>query len=479
MKRTLAGLLIVALLVGVADADPFIGPAGNPTLRYSINIADGVDMTALGDTDVDWGTGDVTTTGAGSFGTVTETGGTTGTDATYSGIVIAEHFNSTDDARIADDLLVEGDADVVGAFTAGTIASDAGVSGTTGTFTEPVTVSKAIGTAPFVITSTTVVPNLNVDQVDGKEAAAFVYVDGTNPLTADWDVGAFKVTANQLASDVAIGTAPLEITSTTVVPNLNVDQVDGKDSTDLVLVDGTQALTAAWDAGSFGITAETFTSDVATGTAPFTVASTTAVTNLNADLLDGQDGSYYGTASDVSTLQARTYLHIQTITDPIVAAVDTIEGATTVDETGFTLAAVDLDAQPDVPRTLSVSPSGELTGWILFEGTNIDDEAITEYVNFSAGSALQDTTKAFKTLTQVTGAKTSGTDRTITIGQTDELGLDMTVDNDYQLMMVEFDGGIDATQTLVKDGTDVELNNINIAGTLDGSKTLWVYLIVE
>jgi hypothetical protein len=34
-------------------------------------------------------------------------------------------------------------------------------------------------------------------------------------------------------------------------------------------------------------------STVATGTAPLTVASNTLVTNLNADLLDGQDGSYY------------------------------------------------------------------------------------------------------------------------------------------------------------------------------------------
>lgn len=34
-------------------------------------------------------------------------------------------------------------------------------------------------------------------------------------------------------------------------------------------------------------------STVATGTAPFSIASTTAVTNLNADLLDGQHGSYY------------------------------------------------------------------------------------------------------------------------------------------------------------------------------------------
>ena len=37
----------------------------------------------------------------------------------------------------------------------------------------------------------------------------------------------------------------------------------------------------------------TLQSTVATGTAPLTVASTTMVTNLNADLLDGQHGSYY------------------------------------------------------------------------------------------------------------------------------------------------------------------------------------------
>lgn len=42
-----------------------------------------------------------------------------------------------------------------------------------------------------------------------------------------------------------------------------------------------------------------FISTVATGTAPLTVTSTTAVTNLNADLLDGQHGSYYAVASSI------------------------------------------------------------------------------------------------------------------------------------------------------------------------------------
>ena len=46
-------------------------------------------------------------------------------------------------------------------------------------------------------------------------------------------------------------------------------------------------------------TAPTFTSTVASGTAPLTVTSPTVVTNLNADLLDGQHGTYYATDANV------------------------------------------------------------------------------------------------------------------------------------------------------------------------------------
>jgi len=47
------------------------------------------------------------------------------------------------------------------------------------------------------------------------------------------------------------------------------------------------------DIGAYELRAQTLESDVATGTAPLTVASTTKVTNLNADKLDDQEGSYY------------------------------------------------------------------------------------------------------------------------------------------------------------------------------------------
>ncbi len=55
--------------------------------------------------------------------------------------------------------------------------------------------------------------------------------DGSRPLTSDWDAGSFKVTARTLKSDVSIGTSPLEITSTTVVANLNSDLLDGEHAT--------------------------------------------------------------------------------------------------------------------------------------------------------------------------------------------------------------------------------------------------------
>lgn len=65
------------------------------------------------------------------------------------------------------------------------------------------------------------------------------------------------------------------------------------DHTQYLKADGARGLSADWDAGSHKITAETLESDVSAGTAPFTVASTTRVTNLNADKLDDQEGSYY------------------------------------------------------------------------------------------------------------------------------------------------------------------------------------------
>lgn len=59
----------------------------------------------------------------------------------------------------------------------------------------------------------------------------FLRQDGTTPLTAPWDAGSHKITAEQLESDIATGTAPLIIASTTVVANLNVSFLEGNAAT--------------------------------------------------------------------------------------------------------------------------------------------------------------------------------------------------------------------------------------------------------
>jgi hypothetical protein len=73
-------------------------------------------------------------------------------------------------------------------------------------------------------------------------------------------------------------------------------------------VNGITSLTIAndIDVGGYEVKALKFESDQATGTAPLTVASTTVVTNLNADLLDGVQGALYSQIAATETLVAKT-----------------------------------------------------------------------------------------------------------------------------------------------------------------------------
>jgi hypothetical protein len=52
--------------------------------------------------------------------------------------------------------------------------------------------------------------------------------DGTTPLTTNWDVGAYTITALRFVSDQTTGTAPLTVSSTTMVSNLNANYLGGQ-----------------------------------------------------------------------------------------------------------------------------------------------------------------------------------------------------------------------------------------------------------
>lgn len=119
------------------------------------------------------------------------------------------------------------------------------------------------------------------------------YITGTGggaPTTVDYLVG---TASGDLSAEIAVGTSPGgELGGTWASPTVDATH-SGTAHTDYIAKNGTTALTADWDAGSFEIRAQTFESDVATGTAPMVIASTTKVANLNADLLDDQSGAYY------------------------------------------------------------------------------------------------------------------------------------------------------------------------------------------
>lgn len=82
--------------------------------------------------------------------------------------------------------------------------------------------------------------------------------------------------------------------------NLGLGTMAVETAADYVTADGTTPLTADWDVGANTVTALRFVSDQATGTAPFSVSSTTLVANLNADLFEGQEGSFYRDADNLN-----------------------------------------------------------------------------------------------------------------------------------------------------------------------------------
>ena len=82
--------------------------------------------------------------------------------------------------------------------------------------------------------------------------------------------------------------------------------------------DSARELTKNWDAGRYNIRSKTLESDVAIGTAPLVVASTTLVTNFNADLWDGFQFSDYLNQA-VKTTSSPTFANATISTDLTVS----------------------------------------------------------------------------------------------------------------------------------------------------------------
>jgi len=116
-------------------------------------------------------------------------------------------------------------------------------------------------------------------------------------LNANANVGNLNatgtVTATRLISNVSIGTEPITVTSTTRVANLNVTSANMADFAGNVTVAAQGNITSLGTLTTLNVNATVnavgFTSNVATGTAPLTVSSTTRVANLNVNYANVSD----------------------------------------------------------------------------------------------------------------------------------------------------------------------------------------------
>lgn len=164
-----------------------------------------------------------------------------------------------------------------------------------------------------------------LNELDNEKIAR----DGTQELTADWDVGNFNVRAKQFTSDVATGTSPLLISSATKVDTLNVDQVDGvhlPGAIASVLSDHNKAAHDALAINADKVDGVDLPATIASVLTDHNKAAHDAL-NINADQVDSQHGSYYLARGNHTGTQAISTLsdHNKTNHDALNINADTLD----------------------------------------------------------------------------------------------------------------------------------------------------------
>jgi hypothetical protein len=290
-------------------------------------------------------------TGGGTSGTVTVNLNTAATDARYSRLAAANTFTGNQSVT-------------------GNVAATGTVSGS------QLVSTVAAGTAPLVVTSNTVVANLNASFLGGKAATAFPSLAAANTFTGNQSVtgnvsatGTVTATGNvsgkQLVSTVATGTAPLVVASTTEVTNLNASFLGGKAATAFPSLaaantfTGNQSVTGNVTAtgtvtATGSVSGKQLVSSIATGTAPLIVTSTTEVPNLNASLLGGKAATSFANLSGGNSLVGVQNISVATVgaTALSITSTDTTSASTTglvvTDDTTQATATVFTASAPNV-----------------------------------------------------------------------------------------------------------------------------------
>ncbi len=159
--------------------------------------------------------------------------------------------------------------------------------------------------------------------------AGDLLANGTVPLTANWDIGAYTITGTRFISDIAIGTAPFGVTSTTLVSNLNSDLLDGVEGSgyQTVLTNSAGLRGALSDETGTGVavfatspTLVTPTLGVATATS-LSIDATTSGGQLTYWLEDSDNGSNYIGWGSPATVSNDLILFPPATADPLAGQI--------------------------------------------------------------------------------------------------------------------------------------------------------------
>ena len=201
-----------------------------------------------------------------------------------------------------------------------TITGNLTVNGTTTTINSTVLTVDDINIELGSITSPTdTTANGGGITLKGTTDKTFNWVQSTGYWTAS-----NSLSAPQHISTIAQGTAPLIVTSTTLVTNLNSQYLNGYttgttgnvipllntantwgNNQNINLSSGGAAVAISNTGTGTALSVDkAIVSTLATGTAPFTIASTTLVSNLNSQYLNGQLATYYIDTSSTAQTKA-------------------------------------------------------------------------------------------------------------------------------------------------------------------------------
>lgn len=150
--------------------------------------------------------------------------------------------------------------------------------------------SELVITAPVIIQHAVATPLTVRNSANSTAVQVAIFEGSINGTPANNDLGYISYRLENAGSAERYEFARMTWVGTDIT-------VDSEDCQLFFSLSVAGALTEVMRLTSAGVSASTYTSTVATGTAPFVVASTTAVTNLNADLLDGQHAAAFAAAS--------------------------------------------------------------------------------------------------------------------------------------------------------------------------------------